>query len=475
MAYKGSDLNLRSSPGWSHEESATHSAWAQGAQRGALELIAVDDSVEACCNAAFDAAAFHAAAEVRLEHLLHGMTRVRAAADLLEQLGVRVGQLRHETAVAIASEAPTAEGRSAPRTSTDMEEVVRRAAALGAERRAPASVADLLRSLVARNTATSSGLLLRAAGDASVLERWRDAQGAAVLAAETDARALRPSLAEALFKRLDAMEVVLRSLQADVAADRRAITDALATNTRAASGIDPAHLQALTQTLEDRIGAAVADTQPSENLAYLDARLDLIEKQVGQHTQEVVDAVSGIVQEHLAGSQGHAGGPGIDSAHLTALEASIEGQLQRADEAAKTHEHSLSEIYEALVKLGTNQQTLASNLNTWRVESSGDIGIVSNRLEAMERAAQQTFNRIDGQVQSLRLVNRGPRSNGRRIHGFKRWLYGTSSVLSGAWRDDPDSVHRGMPKHAEPANTSKDAAVVVAPDEETKVEIKTQA
>jgi hypothetical protein len=33
--------------------------------------------VEACCNSAYDAAQFHGAAEVQVEHLLHAMTRIR--------------------------------------------------------------------------------------------------------------------------------------------------------------------------------------------------------------------------------------------------------------------------------------------------------------------------------------------------------------------------------------------------------------
>ena len=55
------------------------------------------------------------------------------------------------------------------------------------------------------------------------------------------------------------------------------------------------------------------------------------------------------------------------------------------------HERDLNEIFEALVKLGTNQQTLANNLEAWRLDSSGDVSIVSNRLENMERTLQDAL------------------------------------------------------------------------------------
>jgi hypothetical protein len=211
-----------------------------------------------------------------------------------------------------------------------------------------------------------------------------------------------------------------------------------------------------------------------ENLAYMGARLDLIEKQLAGHSKEVADAVSNALLEHLIkageGKATPAAGAGPD--RLAALEATIEGHLQRSDEASKTHEHSLAEIYEALVKLGTNQQTLASNLNTWRVESSGDISIINNRLQEMERSAQDTLSRLDGQMQSMHPVTRG---EDRPFGSFKRWLYGTTSVLSGAWRDDPDAVRKRLAPAAEPLDDrAEDSSVVTfrppadAPVEEKK-------
>ena len=133
MSYKGMDLNLRSSRAWPGREPGIDDNGANGGWshpgRAAQEPIPVDDHVEACCNSAYDAAQFHGAAEVRLEHLLYAMTRIRAAAELMEQLGIRAGHVRQETAVAIASVAPSHAELGTPRTSAEMEEILRRAAA----------------------------------------------------------------------------------------------------------------------------------------------------------------------------------------------------------------------------------------------------------------------------------------------------------------------------------------------------------
>jgi hypothetical protein len=495
VTYKGMDLNLRSGRAWPGREpgiddtSANGGGWSHPT-RGAPEPILVDDQVEACCNSAFDAAQFHGAAEVRVEHLLHAMTRVRAAAELLEQLGIHSGQVRQETAVAIASVAPSNAEGGAPRTSKEMEEILRRAAAFAGERKVSATVADLLRAVLSLGRkAPTTMLLMRAAPDPAALERWRDeprrdaSQG---LLADPSARAgARPNLADALFKRLDSMEATLRALQMEIASERKAVAEALAQREDALPTAGIEQVQAVASELESRISEAMTsfgdrlsaiDKLPAmENLAYMGARLDLIEKQLAGQSKEVAEAVSNTLLEHLIKTEEGKATPSALAGpdRLAALEATIEGHLQRSDEASKTHEHSLAEIYEALVKLGTNQQTLASNLNTWRVENSGDISIISNRLQEMERNAQDTLSRLGGQMQPVNHVARG---EDRPFGSFKRWLYGTTSVLSGAWRDNPDAVRKRLAPATEPLDDRvEDASVVTfrpaadAPVEEKKV------
>ncbi len=149
MGYRGEDLDLRTPQTWS----ATPADLAGSAEPGVYGMrstrtgpIWVDDTVLACANHAFDVALAHRAGEVRLEHLLHALTRIDAAAEALEARGVRVAALRRESATIIASEIPIGlpNGKGAPHRSEDLVEVLRLAAANAARRNAPATIEDLL-------------------------------------------------------------------------------------------------------------------------------------------------------------------------------------------------------------------------------------------------------------------------------------------------------------------------------------------
>ena len=130
MAYKGSDLDLRTPYGHgATEEAGPQMGWPLFPELGRDGPIPVDATVLACCNAAYDAAVFHGTRDVRVEHLLYALTRVDAARDVLEQHGVRTAQLRRDAAGAIADEVPVGgTGGRTPKASAEFENVLRRAA-----------------------------------------------------------------------------------------------------------------------------------------------------------------------------------------------------------------------------------------------------------------------------------------------------------------------------------------------------------
>src|SRR3989440_3099778 len=210
MAYKGDDLDLRparpattparETPG--PAERAANGAGAQPASSNAGP-IPVDDAVLACCNCAYDVARFHGSEDVRLEHLLHALTRVGAAAELLAELEIRVDTLRRETAVAIAAEmsAGLVADHGTPHASAAFEDVLRRAADQAAKHSAPAGLPDLLRTVLGGGPGSpAAALLMRAAADPQRLERWRDAPLRAALnpaAPEAGAQPNQLSLAAA--------------------------------------------------------------------------------------------------------------------------------------------------------------------------------------------------------------------------------------------------------------------------------------
>lgn len=155
MGYRGHDLDLRTPQTWREmpggpQEGAKGLNSAPMRGRGYTDEdeipIWVDDTVLACCNHAFDVALAHRSSEVRVEHLLHALTRIEDAAEVLETNGIRAASLRRETATVIAGEIPVSltNGSSSPRRADSFEEVLRLAAAHAYQRNQPVGVGDLL-------------------------------------------------------------------------------------------------------------------------------------------------------------------------------------------------------------------------------------------------------------------------------------------------------------------------------------------
>ena len=168
MAYKGEDLDLRAprepasarytatgyggtdgegsvAPGIPRGRPRTNGYYQNGTQRS--PALYVDETLLACCNHAYDIASANGAREVLLEHLVHALTRVPEAAQILENRGVHVMALRRESATIIANDlpiSPTDSGTQA-KASSDFDAVLHLAAAnarLRSER--PTSVRDIL-------------------------------------------------------------------------------------------------------------------------------------------------------------------------------------------------------------------------------------------------------------------------------------------------------------------------------------------
>lgn len=510
MSYKGSDLNLRTRSALPIEPDDDRAFVNVNA---AADAIDVDDLVLACCNAAYDVALFHGSSQVRPEHLLHAMTRVGAAADMLTGLGIRTGHLRRETAMAIAAETPTQELREpvVPHTSAAMRDALSRAAHLASKDQSRASLYDLLRTLLGGGPdSPAASLLMRAAADPRRLERWREGPrrealaSVAALASVDGGRALTSGIADALFKRLDDIEASTRALREEAAADRKAAADlyrlvqhelqALRVDRSSFAGVeDIPHVDPLlagrledlsrgVEALTHRVGAIDRGQPGSQGEAQL-ADLGAAVARLGERFEAVearwseraatggeipiagADELAGQVGSHVAGTlskQLAAAERGVQrlrdelaeqwsaaGERQVALDASLRAQLGSAEEASKAHSQGLTEIYEALVKLGSNQQTLGSNFSTWRLETSGDVAIIGNRLQRLEEMTQDLVSRFGAELQMMRQDVGNGAGRGSR---FKRWLYGTNSVFAAGWRDD--RAHRDLPA-AVPAPEAK--------------------
>jgi len=239
MAYRGDDMDLRTPQAPAPEFTSSPVDPFTGYTRSRAPSgprsapIWVDDTLLDCCNHAYDVASAHRAAEVRLEHLVYALTRVEEAAETLEARGVRTAGLRREAATVIATEIPAASGsgKTNPRRSDAVEEVLRVAASHAYRRQSPAGVADvayalfdsglefqtLLRSLPANVRTIESGL------DVETF-RERPSNGPA----PHTARGLAADLAVTTQpSRIDALEHALRTLTIEIANERKILSGVL--------------------------------------------------------------------------------------------------------------------------------------------------------------------------------------------------------------------------------------------------------
>jgi hypothetical protein len=457
-------------------ERATDGVWTQPA-RAASVPIEVDDAVLACCNCAYDVALFHASDAVRPEHLLHALTRVATGSDVLTELGIRVDKLRRDTAAVIAAEMPTGpiERSGTPRASAAFEDVLRRAADQADKRRAPVGLRDVIRTVLSDGPGwPATALLMQSSADAQRLERWRDEPQREALIAPSETGGVAstprdplPDVREALREHLGPIEATLRALHDEAAADRKTLGDALrearselqSLRGEAGSATSSVGVEAIGGLLEAKLGelgkvtAALAEGLPaidrltaSDPSQALRSHIEAVEGRLDAHAPEIADKVVGSLAEHFSQAEDNLQRLqerierqlASSAERQIALEASLRAQLQGAEEARKAHERNLSEIHQGLVKLGANQQMLGENFTAWRGEAGGDIGIVSNRLQQLEHTMLDLLGQLGGELQALRQENHG--NGSRRGHGFKRWLYGTSSVFTPIRREEAGSA-----------------------------------
>ncbi|MEQ1648727.1 MAG: Clp protease N-terminal domain-containing protein [Hyphomicrobiaceae bacterium] len=627
MSYRGDDLDLRTPPSRGSRESYAPEYGTNGSRpRGPVSsgrassgasAVVIDDVVMTCCNHAYDIAQAHGANEVRLEHLVHALTRVEAAADILEERGIREAHLRRESAAVIASEIPVglAHSQSAPRASSEFEDVLRRASDMAANQGNAdgASVHDLLWVLLNYDQDIPAiALLLRhAAGwqswdwphrrdtrneprsevvreivrEVRVSEPRRDdvrreeprretvryserreeprrpvnRKYATERTSAPPPVVERPAVIERIVQaprndevldRIDALEGTMRSLidlvrdlQSDLHAnrggsvsvdvapdafidhvrnveatfddrliglekavasissdsarhwntfgDRMKSIDKLANSSQSGDLADLVTEQLVAVTEQVRAAnqrvaeletnlqrrdseASRAWTGIAERLRALDEGISsqkrevqqtllsagqtgqavqstLVERFTGMRQQldqgrdDLIAGVTQIVQPVALRQQESHRLVTTVAERVSSFENIVRAQTEAVTQANAVHQRDLSEVHEALLKLGANQKTLSEGIEQWRLDSGGDLGIISNRLELLEKGSGRPIELIEQMQSDLANVTQLALADyDQNRRSFKTWLFGTSDVFAGSWRDETTAIRNRL-------------------------------
>jgi hypothetical protein len=171
--------------------------------------------------------------------------------------------------------------------------------------------------------------------------------------------------------------------------------------------------------------------QWSQRFEAMSSSLERARAELGQPVAERLGAVSALIERrHAETTQWSA----QNADRLT----SVDGQLARLGQhlmdVQTAHAKDLVDLHDALVKINANQQTLAQALDQWRLDATGDLSIVGNRLEALEAGAGKPIammERLSADMQSMYALalNREARKS-----RFKMWLFGTEDWLGSGWR-----------------------------------------
>jgi hypothetical protein len=444
MAYRGGDLDLRTPRTWSASapepapapayETRVRSAYSPGP-------IWVDEVVLACVNHAYDVALAHRAAEVRLEHLLHALTRIDTAAEVLEVRGIRVSTLRRESATAIASELPVglAGGDGGPRHSEELEHVLRAASLIASRRNAPASVEDLLHLMLdVEPDLPGLGLLARidprltapngtyGRTQRSGYNAWYAASqqpepqsapppSPPQYAAREIPRAPRPEFGSTVVdnvqnSRLDALEQMMRALSADLGSERKSFTGLIGDLQREVTGlrVPPLDLTPVTDrvaTIERSVTAGFeqfslalasiendirARSKETIDLAPLTSRLEIIEEAVLSRDGEKIisDLFERLdrLETTLAGERTRAAETG----------AALRGEVGQLAQAVGTHR---TEIIKSMVPFDTRIGEVHASIESRYAETAETLRTLCGRLTTVERLVTDTLQKvIEGQA-----------------------------------------------------------------------------
>ncbi len=456
MAYRGEDLDLRLSQGRAGREgyAATSEFGLNGTRprapmsSGRPDPVTIDDTVMACCNHAYDIAQAHGASEVRLEHLVHALTRVEAAADILEERGIREAHLRRESAAVIASEIPVglAHSQSAPRASAEFEDVLRRASAQAVSHGGArgAGVHDLLWVLLNYNREIPAiALLLRhAAGwqswdwpnraparDATreldreeprrrepvaprverVVDRRPQRSAPSYTAPEPRERlSASPAFSsDGLQGRLDMMEQSIRSLQTEMVSDRRALGDLIRDLQRdvldsrgGGSDLGPMveQLRAVETNVEDRLGDL------ARTAAALTDRLQGLEKSMSSQLQEgsrnwvaVGDRLKNI--DKVMGSNSTSGLADLVTDQLVTVTEQVRQATLRLEGLERSMDARQADSQRMMSTIGERLRGLDDQISAARREQQSSV----QSPAAMQSFLADRFQSIKGQFDQNRL------------------------------------------------------------------------
>lgn len=120
----------------------------------------------------------------------------------------------------------------------------------------------------------------------------------------------------------------------------------------------------------------------------------------------------------------------------TRIEQLVGEKLQTIGTVAEQGSDQVGRVNAALETVTANQRMLASAFDQWRLDAGGDLGVIDNRVQALEASArnlQPQIEQLTNQVAVVHAVLAKREAN--RSH-LRNWLFGTDDWYNASWNTE---------------------------------------
>jgi hypothetical protein len=195
-------------------------------------------------------------------------------------------------------------------------------------------------------------------------------------------------------------------------------------------------LTEMERNVVDTLHNKVDLTPVSELMTAVEARVSGLERTLENRSAETGRTVSFIGDRLRSFDEAIGGQRSEVTERLGQLERALTAFAESSMTNGNGHERELTEVHEALLKLNANQQTLAGSLDQWRLDSTGDLSVISNRLKAIEESDKGQDPRINDLAAQVATIHTTLAKREVRKARFRHWLFGTDEWYSSSYDTD---------------------------------------
>jgi Clp amino terminal domain, pathogenicity island component len=121
---------------------------------------------------------------------------------------------------------------------------------------------------------------------------------------------------------------------------------------------------------------------------------------------------------------------------LAGVEKTLAAFGQRTIDTHTAHGRDLIEVHDALVKLNSNQQTLAASMDQWRLDTNNDLTFMSNRMEGLEKNVAKPVQLLESLSYNVQTLQRTTVKREEQRSRFRQWLMGTDDWYAASWEQN---------------------------------------